>query len=84
MKVDACRALSQLLPGANREILRPHLMSLFSSLTDLLNQVMYCYRNLFRVIIEVSVNGHLTPACQAYDETLHLVLETLQAAIQTG
>lgn len=58
VKVGACRALFQLLPGANKEILQPHLMGLFSSLTDLLNQ--------------------------ASDETLHLVLETLQAAIKTG
>ncbi|KAK9276415.1 hypothetical protein L1049_005948 [Liquidambar formosana] len=58
VKVGACRALSQLLPEANKGILQPHIVALFSSLTDLLNQ--------------------------ASDETLHLVLETLQAAVKAG
>uniref|UniRef100_A0A7N2L7I8 ARM repeat superfamily protein n=1 Tax=Quercus lobata TaxID=97700 RepID=A0A7N2L7I8_QUELO len=58
VKVGACRALSQLLPEANKELIRSQMMGLFSSLTDLLNQ--------------------------ASDETLHLVLETLQAAIKAG
>lgn len=58
VKVGACRALSQLLPEANKEILQPYIMGLFSSLTDLLNQ--------------------------ASDETLHLVLETLQAVVKAG
>ncbi|CAL5350037.1 unnamed protein product [Camellia sinensis] len=56
VKVGACRALSQLLPDANKGMLQPHIMGLFSSLADLLNQ--------------------------ASDETMHLVLETLQAAIK--
>ncbi|KAG2706797.1 hypothetical protein I3760_05G118900 [Carya illinoinensis] len=56
VKVGTCRALSQLLPEANKETIRPQMMGLFSSLVDLLNQ--------------------------ASDETLHLVLETLQAAIR--
>ncbi|THG21508.1 hypothetical protein TEA_029752 [Camellia sinensis var. sinensis] len=58
VKVGACRALSQLLPDANKGMLQPHIMGLFSSLADLLNQ--------------------------ASDETMHLVLETLQAAIKAG
>ncbi|CAI0458771.1 unnamed protein product [Linum tenue] len=58
VKVGACRALSQLLPEANREVVQPQLIGLLSSLTDLLQQ--------------------------ASDETLHLVLETLQAAIKSG
>ncbi|KAF3430975.1 hypothetical protein FNV43_RR25705 [Rhamnella rubrinervis] len=58
VKVGACRALSELLPEANKGIIQPQIMSLFSSLTDLLNQ--------------------------ASDETLHLVLETLQASIKAG
>ncbi|KAF6170577.1 hypothetical protein GIB67_000512, partial [Kingdonia uniflora] len=58
VKVGACRALSQLLPEANKGILQPHMMGLFSSLVDLLQQ--------------------------ASDETLHLVLETLQVAIKAG
>ncbi|OIW16747.1 hypothetical protein TanjilG_10637 [Lupinus angustifolius] len=58
VKVGACRALSQLLPEANNEIVQPQLLSLFSSLTDLLNQ--------------------------ASEETLHLVLETLLAAVKAG
>ncbi|CAL0308014.1 unnamed protein product [Lupinus luteus] len=58
VKVGACRALSQLLPEANNEIVQPQLLSLFSSLTDLLNQ--------------------------ASEETLHLVLETLHAAVKAG
>nr|POF27049.1 importin-9 [Quercus suber] len=58
VKVGACRALSQLLPEANKELIRSQMMGLFSSLTDLLNQ--------------------------ASDETLHLVLETLQAVIKAG
>ncbi|XP_059445702.1 uncharacterized protein LOC132177414 isoform X1 [Corylus avellana] len=58
VKVGACRALSQLLPEANKEIIPPQMMDLFSSLTGLLNH--------------------------ASDETLHLVLETLQAAIRAG
>ncbi|OVA12506.1 hypothetical protein BVC80_9011g12 [Macleaya cordata] len=58
VKVGACRALSQLLPDANKSIVQPHMMSLFSSLMDLLKH--------------------------ASDETLHLVLETLQAAVKAG
>ncbi|KAK6921832.1 hypothetical protein RJ641_012339 [Dillenia turbinata] len=58
VKVGACRALTQLLPEANREAVQPHIMGLFSSLIDLLNQ--------------------------ASEETLHLVLETLQAAVKAG
>ncbi|KAJ9163429.1 hypothetical protein P3X46_023097 [Hevea brasiliensis] len=58
VKVGACRALSQLLPEANKGIIQPHMMSLFTSLTDLLHQ--------------------------ASEETLHLVLETLQAAIKAA
>ncbi|XP_047308290.1 importin-9-like [Impatiens glandulifera] len=58
VKVGACRALCELLPGANKGVLEPHLIGLFSSLTDLLNQ--------------------------ASDETMHLVLETLQAAAKAG
>ncbi|KAM7468419.1 hypothetical protein LguiB_015981 [Lonicera macranthoides] len=58
VKVGACRALSQLLPDANKGILQPHILALFLSLTDLLKQ--------------------------ASDETMHLVLETLQAAVKAG
>ncbi|XP_062111240.1 uncharacterized protein LOC133822814 isoform X2 [Humulus lupulus] len=58
VKVGACRALSQLLPEANKGIIQSQMMNLFSSLTNLLNQ--------------------------ASDETLDLVLETLQAVIKSG
>ncbi|XP_004238985.1 uncharacterized protein [Solanum lycopersicum] len=58
VKVGACRALSQLLPDTNKEILRPHFLDIFSSLTDLLKH--------------------------ASDETMHLVLETLQEAVKAG
>ncbi|KAH9707670.1 Importin N-terminal domain-containing protein [Citrus sinensis] len=58
VKVGACRALSELLPKANKGNFQPQMMGLFSSLADLLHQ--------------------------ARDETLHLVLETLQAAIKAG
>ncbi|KAG5534672.1 hypothetical protein RHGRI_022711 [Rhododendron griersonianum] len=58
VKVGACRALCHLLPDANKGMLQPHIMGLFSSLANLLNQ--------------------------ASDETMHLVLETLQAAIGAG
>ncbi|KDP29326.1 hypothetical protein JCGZ_18247 [Jatropha curcas] len=58
VKVGACRALSQLLPEANKGIIQSQMMGLFSSLTDLLHQ--------------------------ASDETLHLVLETLHAAIKAA
>ncbi|KAG8475591.1 hypothetical protein CXB51_032476 [Gossypium anomalum] len=58
VKVGACRALSQLLPEANKSTIEPQMMGLLSSLTDLLHR--------------------------ASDETLHLVLETLQAAIKAG
>ncbi|XP_020264447.1 importin-9 isoform X2 [Asparagus officinalis] len=58
VKVGACRALSQLLSEANKEVVQPHIMGLFSALTGLLKQ--------------------------ASDETLHLVLETLQAAVRAG
>lgn len=58
VKVGACRALCHLLPDANKGMLQSHIMSLFSSLANLLNQ--------------------------ASDETMHLVLETLQAAIGAG
>ncbi|XP_057528607.1 uncharacterized protein LOC130807420 isoform X4 [Amaranthus tricolor] len=58
VKVGSCRVLSQLLPDAKKEALQPHIMQLFSSLIDLLNQ--------------------------ASEESLHLVLETLQAAVKSG
>ncbi|XWS69546.1 hypothetical protein CRYUN_Cryun04dG0187900 [Craigia yunnanensis] len=58
VKVGACRALSQLLPEANKSVIQPQMMGLLSSLTDLLHQ--------------------------ASDETLHLVLETMQASIRAG
>ncbi|CAN4124710.1 unnamed protein product [Withania somnifera] len=58
VKVGACRALSQLLPDTNKEILQPHFLDIFSSLTDLLKH--------------------------ASDETMHLVLETLQEAVKAG
>uniref|UniRef100_A0A2C9VNS6 Importin-9 central HEAT repeats domain-containing protein n=1 Tax=Manihot esculenta TaxID=3983 RepID=A0A2C9VNS6_MANES len=58
VKVGACRALSQLLPEANKGLVQPHMMSLFTSLANLLRQ--------------------------ASEETLHLVLETLQAAIKAA
>ncbi|KAF7136635.1 hypothetical protein RHSIM_Rhsim08G0040600 [Rhododendron simsii] len=58
VKVGACRALCHLLPDANKGMLQPHIMGLFSSLANLLNQ--------------------------ASDETMHLVLETLQTAIGAG
>ncbi|KAF9590930.1 hypothetical protein IFM89_000475 [Coptis chinensis] len=58
VKVGACRALSSLLPEADKGILQPHIMNLFSSLMDLLKH--------------------------ASDETLHLILETLQAAVKAG
>ncbi|KAL2542771.1 ARM repeat superfamily protein [Abeliophyllum distichum] len=58
VKVGACRALSRLLPDADTGILHSHVLDLFSSLTELLNN--------------------------ASDETMHLVLETLQAAVKAG
>lgn len=39
VKVGACRALSQLLPGATRGIIQHHALDLFSSLVDLLKNV---------------------------------------------
>lgn len=39
VKVGACRALSQLLPDTNKEILCPHFLDILSSLTDLLKHV---------------------------------------------
>lgn len=57
VKVGACRVLSELLPEANKEVVQPQIMQLFSSLTDLLKQ--------------------------ASEESLHLVLETLQAAVKS-
>ncbi|KAK3020779.1 hypothetical protein RJ639_045851, partial [Escallonia herrerae] len=58
VKVGACQALSQLLPIADKGILQPRILPIFSTLTDLLKQ--------------------------ASDETMHLVLETLQAAVKAG
>ncbi|XP_074274717.1 uncharacterized protein LOC141598823 [Silene latifolia] len=58
VKVGACQVLSQILTEVNKEVIQPHIMQLFSSLIDLLNQ--------------------------ASGESLHLVLETLQAAVKSG
>lgn len=58
VKVGACRALAQLLPESNQNLIQPNIMGILSSLVDLLRQ--------------------------ASDETLHLVLETLQSAIKSG
>uniref|UniRef100_A0A7N0ZSB7 Importin-9 central HEAT repeats domain-containing protein n=1 Tax=Kalanchoe fedtschenkoi TaxID=63787 RepID=A0A7N0ZSB7_KALFE len=38
VKVGACRAVSQILPESQCAMIRPHLMSIFASLVDLLNQ----------------------------------------------
>uniref|UniRef100_A0A0E0LAD0 Importin-7/11-like TPR repeats domain-containing protein n=1 Tax=Oryza punctata TaxID=4537 RepID=A0A0E0LAD0_ORYPU len=57
VKVGACRALAQLLPESNQNLNVPNIMSILSSLVDLLGK--------------------------ASDETLHLVLETLQSAIKS-
>ncbi|KAL5123520.1 Importin-9 [Glycine soja] len=58
VKVGACRALTNLLPEAKKEIVQSQLLGLFSSLTNLLNH--------------------------ASDETLHMVLDTLLAAVKAG
>uniref|UniRef100_A0A0A9D749 Importin-9 central HEAT repeats domain-containing protein n=1 Tax=Arundo donax TaxID=35708 RepID=A0A0A9D749_ARUDO len=58
VKVGACRALAQLLPELNQDLIQPNIMGILSALVDLLRQ--------------------------ASDETLHLVLETLQSAIKSG
>jgi len=58
VKVGACRALAQLLPESDQDLIQPNVMGILSSLVDLLRQ--------------------------ASDETLHLVLETLQSAIKSG
>ncbi|KAL6631269.1 hypothetical protein ACP70R_028119 [Stipagrostis hirtigluma subsp. patula] len=58
VKVGACRALAQLLPESNQDLIQPNIMGILSSLVALLRQ--------------------------ASDETLHLVLETLQSAIKSG
>ncbi|TVU11657.1 hypothetical protein EJB05_45254 [Eragrostis curvula] len=58
VKVGACRAIAQLLPGSNQDLIQPNIMGILSSLVDLLRQ--------------------------ASEETLHLVLETLQSAIKSG
>ncbi|RLM65862.1 importin-9 isoform X2 [Panicum miliaceum] len=58
VKVGACRALAQLLPESNQDLIQPNVMGILSSLVDLLRQ--------------------------ASDETLHLVLETVQSAIKSG
>ncbi|WVZ81580.1 hypothetical protein U9M48_028936 [Paspalum notatum var. saurae] len=58
VKVGACRALAQLLPESNQDLIQPNIMGILSSLVNLLRQ--------------------------ASDETLHLVLETLQSAIKSG
>lgn len=50
VKVGACRALSQLLPDTNKEILRPHFLDIFSSLTDLLKHVSN-YENKLLLIV---------------------------------
>lgn len=81
VKVGACRALSQLLPEVNKEIIQPQLLSLLSSLTSLLNQVICSY---FLLIVASKVSSFNNFYLQASDETLHLVLETLQAAVNAG
>ncbi|KAL6605786.1 hypothetical protein ACP70R_041439 [Stipagrostis hirtigluma subsp. patula] len=58
VKVGACRALAQLLPESNQDLIQPNIMGILSSLVALLQQ--------------------------ASDETLHLILETLQSAIKSG
>ncbi|XP_020590450.1 importin-9 isoform X2 [Phalaenopsis equestris] len=58
VKVGACQVLCQLLPDAKSELIQPRIMSILSSLIELLKQ--------------------------ASDETLHLVLETLKAAVKAG
>lgn len=40
MKVGACRALSERIPEANKEIIGSEMMFLFSSLGNLLNGVL--------------------------------------------
>lgn len=39
VKVGACRALAQLLPESNQNLIQPNIMGILSSLVDLLRQV---------------------------------------------
>lgn len=87
VKVGACQALYKLLPDANEGIVLPHIVGLFSSLTELLNQVI---KNQLRFLFHSynqSRKNHgafFFPVWQASDETLHLVLDTMQAAVTAG
>lgn len=85
MKVGACRALSQLLPETKNEIIQPQMMGLFSSLSELLHQVLYNIHVFFTIYLLIVLYLVIMLICfQASDETLHMVLETLQAAIKAG
>lgn len=41
VKVGACRALAQLLPESNQDLIQPNVMGILSSLVDLLRQVVF-------------------------------------------
>ena len=81
VKVGACRALAQLLPESDQDLIQPNVMGILSSLVDLLRQVVFCVNNYLSLFF---IRHDLMEFLQASDETLHLVLETLQSAIKSG
>lgn len=87
VKVGACRALLQLLPDMNRSVILPQITDLFSSLTNLLHQVNFSsdYLSNQRIcLFFFCVTRDFNSFIQATDETLVLVLETLQQTIKAG
>ena len=81
VKVGACRTLAQLLPESDQDLIQPNVMGILSSLVDLLRQVVFCVNNYLSLFF---IRHDLMEFLQASDETLHLVLETLQSAIKSG
>lgn len=81
VKVGACRALAQLLPESNQDLIQPNVMGILSSLVDLLRQVVFGVNITCHYFLKDMTSWSFL---QASDETLHLVLETLQSAIKSG
>ena len=51
VKVGACRALAQLLPESDQDLIQPNVMGILSSLVDLLRQVVFLCTQLPVIIL---------------------------------
>lgn len=87
VKIGACHALSQLLPKANKDIIQPQMMGLFSSLTDLLQVIcgyvvsVMPFLKFYLVLIWLFLSRHLMKHCICYLKQCNLQLRLVSLGI---